>query len=142
MQKSAPIPNLRKASIRFTSSCLLSPRNRNSCSCGINPLAPNSLQKKNPLNFQLNFSPVTNKTASSVPPCPSLPLRLCPGWQAPGGAGAGASAGGRRPHGNHPARNHGNALLHAARNTGGETCRSSTCENTLKLLKHGGGGRY
>lgn len=38
-----------------------------------------------------------------------------------------------RPHGNRTERIHGNEGA-------GEQCRSSTCENTLKLLKHGEGG--
>lgn len=90
------------------------------CSCKTNPLARNSLQKKNPHNFQLEFSRIANRTPlhSGVRLQPASPAhrsrsRLCPQPQPSGGAGANASAGCRRPHGNHTYRSHGNALQRA-----------------------------
>lgn len=58
--------NLHRVWIITTLLCNSSPRTSCSlqsglfCSCKINPLAHDSLQKKHPLNFQLNFSPITS----------------------------------------------------------------------------------
>lgn len=88
--------NLHRVWIITTLLCNSSPRTSCSlrsglfCLCKINPLARNSLQKKHPLNFQLNFLPIT-----SVSP-PALPPRARPTPPAP------------RPHGNRTERIHGN----------------------------------
>lgn len=67
-----------------------SPQSGLFCSCRINPLAHDSLQKKHPLNFQLNFSPITS----------ARPPRAAPR--------AGSAPPAPRPHGNRAERLHGN----------------------------------
>lgn len=115
--------NLHRVWIITTLLCNSSPRTSCSlqsglfCSCKINPLAHDSLQKKHPLNFQLNFSPITSARPPRAAPREGSnpPQRRVPTATAPS-----ASMETRGP---------------------GKQCRSSTCENTLKLLKTQGGGK-